>query len=287
MDQTIRIVTDSSSDLPPEMAEELGIKVVPLFMHFGTEVYPDGQLTAEEFWEKAESGQRPKTSQPPVGAYTEAFEPLVASGSEVLCVALTSKHSGTYSSALLAAQRFSGAVTVFDSESLSLGLGLQAASAARHARAGRSMADILAHLQSLREQMRLIIVLDTLEYLRSGGRADSFIAVADRMARALNIRVVINLIEGQLRLLGAARSFKSALVRARQAVEQITPFQDLVVVHTRSLTTAEATADQLAGRTGFPRDRIWIRETKGVLAAHAGPGTIGILAVPTLADGSG
>ena len=128
MEQTIRVVTDSSSDLPPDLARELEIEIVPLSVHFGTDVYPDSELTAEEFWQKAS-----------VGAYTEVFEPLVASGNQVLCVALTSKHSGTYNSALLAAQRFSGAVTVFDSESLSLGLGLQAVAAARHAQAGHAM----------------------------------------------------------------------------------------------------------------------------------------------------
>ena len=284
MEQTIRIVTDSSSDLPPSLAKEFWIEVVPLSVHFGTEVYPDGQMTAEEFWQKAGDAGRPKTSQPSIGAYTEVFERLVAPGNQVLCVALTSKHSGTCNSALLAAQQFSGAVRVFDSESLSLGLGLQALAAAQDARDGHSMADILAHLERMRTQMRLIIVLDTLENLRSGGRADGFMAVADRMAQALNVKVVINLVEGQLRLLGAARSFKRGLLRARQAIERVAPFRDLVVVHNRNQTAAEATADQLAERTGFPRDRIWIRETVGVLAAHAGPGVVGILAVPILAN---
>jgi fatty acid-binding protein DegV len=147
------------------------------------------------------------------------------------------------------------------------------------------MQDILAHLARMREQMRLIIVLDTLEYLRSGGRADGFIAAADRMTQALNIKVIINMIEGHLRLLGAARTFKRGLIRALQAIEQLAPFRDLAVVHTRNLGAAEDTADQLAAGTGFPRDRIWIRETKGVLAAHAGPGVIGILAVPVLTNG--
>jgi DegV family protein with EDD domain len=284
MDQSIRIVTDSSSDLPPELAKSLGIEVVPLSMHFGTEVYPDGQLTAEEFWRKA-AVQRPKTSQPSVGAYAEVFGRLTAGGHQVLCIALTSKHSGTYNSSLLAAQQSSGVVEVFDSESLSWGLGLQAVTAAQDVQAGHPMPDILAHLERVRGEMRLLIVLDTLENLRFGGRADGFMAVADRMTQALNIKVIINLVGGHLRLLGAARSFKRGLMRARQIVEQLAPFQELVVVHTRNLTTAEATADQLAQRTGFPRASIRVRETKGVLAAHAGSGVIGILALPILDNG--
>jgi DegV family protein with EDD domain len=279
MDQPIKLVTDSSSDLPPELAQKLGIEVVPLWMHFGTSVYPDGALSADEFWEKA-AQQRPTTSQPSIGAYTQVFEPLVAAGHQVLCVTLTSKHSGTYNSALLAAQQFPGAVRVFDSESLSWGLGLQAVIAAQDAQAGRSMREVLAHLEDVRKRMRLIIVLDTLENLRFGGRADGFMAVADRMTHALNIKVIINLVQGHLRLLGAARSFKRGLVRARQAIDETAPFQHLVVVHTRNLPAAEATADQLARQTGFARDDIGVHETKGVLAAHAGPGVIGILALP-------
>ena len=281
MEQTIRIVTDSGGDLPLEPKQEYDIETVPLTVHFGAEVFRDGDLTVDEFWEKAAGPHHPQTSQPPVGAYEEVFERLVALGKHVLCVTLTGKHSGTFNAAHLAAQRFGGAVTVFDSLSLSLGEGVQALVAAEAARAGRSMAEILALLENLRARMRLLIVLDTLENLRRGGRAAAFIAVADRMARALNIKVIINLEEGQLRLSGAARSFKSALARVLGTVEQLGPLEHLAVVHTRNPHTAQQVAEELAQRTRFPRERIWVRETEGVLAVHAGPGVIGVMAVPS------
>ncbi len=123
-------------------------------------------------------------------------------------------------------------------------------------------------------------MLDTLENLRRGGRADGFIAVADRMTRALNIKVIINLVEGQLRLVSAARSFKGGLQRVFGLVERMAPLEHLAIVHTRSQETAEKTADQLAERIGFPRERVWVRETGTVLACHAGPGVIGVMAVP-------
>jgi DegV family protein with EDD domain len=208
------------------------------------------------------------------------FERLVGEGNQVLYVALTGKHSGTVNSAHLAAQSFAGAVTVFDSLSLSLGLGLQAIAAAQAARAAHSMQEILTELEQMRARIRLVILLDTLENLRFGGRADGFIAVADRMTQALNIKVIINLVEGQLRLLGAARSFKRGLSRARGFIEQLGPLEHLAVVHTRRQQTAETVADQLAQQTGFSRERIWIRETGPVLAAHGGPRLIGVLAVP-------
>lgn len=280
MEQTVRIVTDSGCDLPPPLRQQLDIESVSLTMHFGSEIYHEGELTADEFWAKSAGPHHPQTSQPPVGAYEEVFERLVALGKQVLCVTITGKHSGTFNAAHLAAQRFGDAVTVFDSYSLSLGQGLQTVVAAEAARAGRSMAEIVATLESLRARMRLMIVLDTLENLRRGGRAAAFIAVADRMARALNIKVIINMEEGQLRLSSAARSFKSGVARVLDAVAQMGPLEHLAVVHTRNLATAQQAADQLAQRAGFPRERIWLRETEGVLAVHAGPGVVGVMAVP-------
>jgi fatty acid kinase fatty acid binding subunit len=281
MEQTIKIVTDSGGDLPAQLRQEWDIESVPLTVLFGGEAYRDGDLTVDEFWEKAAGPHHPKTSQPPVGAYEEVYERLVALGKQVLCVTLTGKHSGTFNAARLAAQRFSGAVIVFDSLSLSLGEGVQALVAAEAARAGHSMAEILAILENLRARMRLLIVLDSLENLRRGGRAAAFIAVADRMARALNIKVMINLEEGQLRLSGAARSFKGALARVLGMIEQLGPLDHLAVVHTRNPHTAQEVAEELAQRTRFPRERIWVRETEGVLAVHAGPGVIGVMAVPS------
>jgi DegV family protein with EDD domain len=280
MEQTIWIVTDSSCDLPAQQLAELEIEAVPLSMHFGQEVYLDGALTAEEFWEKASGPHHPQTSQPPVGAFKEAFERQLARGGQVLCLTLTGVHSGTFNAAHLAAQSFGDAVEVFDSHSLSLGLGTQTLSAAQAAREGHSMPEILTLLEDLRSRMCLLIVLDTLENLRLGGRADAFIVVADRMARALNIKIVISLVEGELKLLTAARSFKGALRRVLGLIERMAPLEHLAVVHTRNQEMADWMAGQLAERLGFPRERIGLQETKGVLAVHAGPGVIGVVAVP-------
>lgn len=278
--QAIQVVTDSGCDLPRRLVERFKIAVVPLIVRFGTEVYYDGELSVEDFWEKAAGPHHPQTSQPSVGAFEEVFERLVAQGKQVLCLTITGKHSGTFNAAHLAAQRFGEAVKVFDSFSLSLGLGLQALAAAQAAQAGRSMQETLALLEDLRGRMCLTIVLDTLENLRRGGRADGFIAVVDRMTRALNIKPIVNFVEGQLRLLGAARSFQGGLRRVLDLVERLGPLEHLTVVHTRAQEMAEEMADRLAERTGFPRERIWVRETGAVLASHAGAGAIAVLAVP-------
>lgn len=280
MADAIGIVTDSSCDLEPDILEEYGIAVVPLTVHFGTEVHADGVLSPDEFWTKMAGSQKAGTSQPPVGAFQEIFQRFVDQGKQVLCITITSKHSGTFNAAQVASQAFGEAVTVFDSLSLSVGLGIQVLSAAQRARVGQPMAEILESLEALRERMSLQIVLDTLENLRRGGRADGFISVAERMTRALNIKVIINVVEGQLRLSSAARSFKSAVKRVLSSVESMGPLEHLAVVHTRAAEMAEATARELAGRTGYALDRITVKETGVVLSVHAGPGVIGVLAVP-------
>jgi DegV family protein with EDD domain len=198
----------------------------------------------------------------------------------VLCLTLTGVHSGTFNTARLAAERFGEAVRVFDSQSLSLGLGLQALEAARAAKAGRSMQEILGWLEDLRSRLHLMVVLDTLESIRRGGRADGFIAVADRMTRLLNLKAIVNFVEGRVQLLTVARSFQGGLRRVLDLVDQLGPLEHLAVMHARSLEKAEQTVDRLAERTGFSKERIWLQETGAVLASHAGAGAVGVLAVP-------
>lgn len=281
MENLTHIVTDSSCDVPPDVLERFNITVVPLNVHFGTECYSDGDLPPEAFWEKASQvGAAPKTSQPSVGVFESVFEPLVAGGGTVLCLTLTGVHSGTFNSACLAAQRFGEAVRVFDSHSLSLGLGLLALEAARAAEVGRSMQEILTLLHDLRSRLHLTVVLDTLESLRRGGRADGFIAAVDRMTQLLNIKAIVNFVEGRVQLLTVARSFQGGLRRVLNLVDQLGPLEHLAVVHARGLDKAEQMVDRLAERTGFTRERIWLRETGAVLASHAGAGAVGVLAIP-------
>jgi DegV family protein with EDD domain len=276
----VAVVTDTCCDLPSDVLEEYDIDVVPLLVHFGTEEYDDGELSPELFWEKARGPHHPRTSQPPVGRFEGAFERLISSGKEVLCTTVTSMHSGTFNAARVAAQRFGQAVQVFDSRSLSVGLGVQAIAAAAAARAGKSLEEILVLLEDLRARTRVVIVLDTLENLRRGGRADAFIAVAERMARALNIKVLVNVEEGQIKLMGAARSFRGSLKRLLSTVEQLGPLEYLGVAHTRSIERANQVADRLAELTGFARERILVRETGAVLSTHAGQGVIAVMAIP-------
>ncbi len=276
----IRIVTDSSCDLPRKLLSRYRIAIVPLVVHFGTESYFDLDLSPQAFWAKAAGGTAPQTSQPSVGVFEEIFERLVEQGKQVLCITLTGKHSGTADTARLAAERFGDAVRVFDSHSLSLGVGFQALAAAKAAEPGCSMEDVVALLDDVRSRFRLAVVLDTLESLRRGGRADSFIAIVDRMARMLDIKPIVGFDEGRLQLMGVARSFRRALGRVVDMMEGAGPLEYLGVVHTRSAERAEELAGRLAERLSFPRERILVREAGAVVASHAGVGAMGVFALP-------
>jgi DegV family protein with EDD domain len=278
MEPIVRIVTDSRCDLPRWLVERFKIPVVSLVVRFGSEVYEDIMLSVEEFWRKASSLYHPQTSQPSIGAFEQAFERLIAQGKQALCLTVTGRHSGTFNAARLAAQRLVRRCGS-DSFSLSLGLGVEVVEAAQAAGAGCSMQEILELLEDLRERMRLVILLDTLDNLRLGGRADGFIGIAERMMRALDIKTVINVVDGQLRLLGAARSFKGGLRRLMD-IKSLGPLEHLAVVHTRGQALAEELADRLAERSGFPLERIWVRETGAVLSTHGGRGVIGVMAMP-------
>ncbi len=279
MGQLIQIVTDSSCDLPKKLLEQLKIIVVPLIVRFGPEEYKEGDLSLNEFWAKVAGPHLPQTSQPSVGAFEETFAQLIDRGKQVLCLTVTAKHSGTFNAARLAAQRFGGAVKVFDSFSLSLGLGLQAAAAAKAAQAGQSMQEIIDVLDDMRSRIRLTILLDTLENLRHGGRAADFIAVVDRMARMLNIKPVVNLVDGQLRLVRVVRSFDRGVNWLVDTVENANVFEHMAVVHTRRRELATEIANRLAKRTSFPRECIWIKEATVVLACHGGEGVIGVMTI--------
>ncbi len=270
----IAIVTDTGMDMTPQQTAELGIHVVPLMVTFGTETFPSSDLSIEDYWARVKAGGRPGTSQPPTGLYEQVYRQLVEAGQQVLCLAITSKHSGTFNSAWAAAQNFPGQVTVFDTLSLALAQAYQAITAARMAREGASMEAILQRLESIRARTHFVIALDTIESLRRGGRADQIIPVLERVVRVLSIKPLLEIRDGQLKLLGAARSREKS---HRQIIDELakhTPVEAAMVCHTRSADIAPAFAAALAARLGVPVESIPIAETGAILASHAGPGVM-------------
>ena len=275
----VRVVTDTPADVPKAEARAQDIAVVPLNVTFGQETVLDGDLNPEEFWSRAVANH-PQTSQPPVSSYTEVFDSLTADGSEVVCVAVTSKHSGTYNAACLAAQQFGDKVAVWDSLSISWGERFQAEAAVEAARQGKSKDEILALLhQDVGDRTHVFIVLDTIESLKKGGRAAKFMPVMEKVAQLFNIKLILLFKEGEIKLLGTANSFSRGLLRLEREVMALGALERCAVMHIRNPETADKFARSLADKLGISSSEIPIVETGAVLSAHGGPGVVAAVAL--------
>lgn len=275
----IKIVTDSSADIPAQVAEELGITVVPLAVIFGGRSYEDGTLTHDEFWRLARGPDAPQTSQPPRGVFERAYRQLVDAGHRVLCITLTSHHSGTFSCAWSAAEEFGDRVVVEDSRALSLGHGWQVIRAARMALQGASMDAILDKVRAMRKRTHFFIEFDSIHNLRHGGRASKLMPAIDRLTHALNLKVLINLVDGELKILGVARSYQKGIERIKEEVARLEPLEHLAVGHTRRPDAGQRLADDLAALVRVARRDILVFETGSVISCHAGEGLIAAVAV--------
>jgi DegV family protein with EDD domain len=275
----VRIVTDSAADLDRDTAERLGISVVPMMVLFGREVYPQSEISSDEFWDRVASGVHPGTSQPSVGLFEQTFARLVEADYHVLCLTVTSKHSGTFGNAWSAARRFGDRVRVMDSLSLSLGEGFQVLAAARAALKGWDLRQVAQVVDQIRERTRVFILLDTIEHLKRGGRADAFIPILNRVTKVLRIRPLLNVTQGSLGLHGLARSSERGLQQIEQEVIKLSPLEQLAVMHTRCAEVAQRLAYSLTEKLGLHDRQVLIAEAGPVLSVHAGAGVVGVGAV--------
>ena len=198
----IKIIVDSTADLRPETAARVG--VVPLSVFFGDQAYVSGvTITPRQFYEMlVESDVLPTTSQPAPYLFEEAYEKAVSEGYEVICLTCSGKLSGTHQSANIAAAAFADKVHVLDSGTIAIGLGILVEYALELVDRGLTAEEILRELMQKRERIRILALVDTLEYLKKGGRISSAVALAGGL---LNIKPVISVNGGEIRLLGKAR----------------------------------------------------------------------------------
>jgi DegV family protein with EDD domain len=209
----VRIVTDSACDLPEAICEEFGIEVVPLTIRFGDREYVDRKaLSVEAFWRELDSSTvLPETAAPSVGAFEETFRRLSDGGADgIVCINLSAKLSATMQSAQVAAKALDGEtdVQIIDSYSASMGIGNLVLHAARRARDGAGVAEIVADVESRRQRGHVFAALDTLEYLRKGGRIGGAQAMLGSM---LSIKPIISVIDGGVESGGRVRTRSKAL----------------------------------------------------------------------------
>ena len=200
----VRIIIDSTTDLAPELRGQ--VEIVPLTVSFGTEEFIDGvTITHEEFYNKLiESDLLPTTSQATPAAFEKVFQEVAAAGDSAVVITLASQFSGTCQSARIAAEDYDN-IYVVDSGSVTLGAGILAEYALRCACSGMEAAEIADRLEQKKEDICLIAMLDTLEYLKKGGRISAAVAFAGGL---LNIKPVVNVKDGVINMLGKARGSK-------------------------------------------------------------------------------
>lgn len=199
---SVKIIVDSTADMIPSVASRVGI--VPLTVHFGEKEYVSGvDMDNQKFYELlSQSDVLPTTSQPTPFSFGKAFEEAVKEGHEVVCITCSGRLSGTNQSANIAADEFDGKVTVVDSNTITLSMGLLAQYAVELADKGLPAAEIVAALEQKKDKVRLLALVDTLEYLKKGGRVSPTVAFAGGL---LNIKPMITVADGEIQVLGKAR----------------------------------------------------------------------------------
>jgi DegV family protein with EDD domain len=270
----VRVVTDSACDLPDDLIERNGIGVVPLTIRFGNEELIDRkELSTDEFWRRlADSDVLPETSAPSAGAFEGAFRRQVEDGATgIICINLSSKLSATMQSAQVAAQAVQAdcPVVVIDSLMVSMGLGSLCLTAAQRAADGDSLESIVANVTDRRNRSKLYGALDTLEFLKKGGRVGNARALLGTM---LAIKPVLEVRDGVVEEAGKVRTRSKALRLLVDRVKQ-GPFENLSVLHGNAPDVDEL-LDLLAPLAA--RDQIVVGQIGPVIGTHAGPRVIGV-----------
>jgi DegV family protein with EDD domain len=269
----VKIVTDSVSDLPPEIASELGITVIPLNVRFGEEVFRNGiDLTTEQFYEKIKySKTLPVTSVPSPGTFAEAYDKLAEGTDEILAIILSSKLSGTYEVALqsIGLMKKKCRVEVIDSQWAVMAQGFMVIAAARAAQAGASLDEVadLTKSNIIRVDMRA--AFDTLEYLKRGGRIGKAQAFLGSM---LKINPIITIKDGVVEPAGKTRSRTKAIDYLYNFAMSYSHIEEIAVEHAACPDDANLLVERLSSK--FPKERIYRSKTTPVIGTHTGPGLL-------------
>jgi DegV family protein with EDD domain len=273
----IRVVTDSASDLPEDVASRLDIDVVSLTIRFGDEEFTDRvDLTPEVFWAKCKTSKTlPETSAPSVGAFQAAYERAADDGCDgVLVVTLSSLLSATYQSASLAADAVSEriAVRVIDTENVSMGQGLIAIDLAELAATGATLEELSARATALLPKSGVLGTIDTLEHLIKGGRIGGAKAL---IGQVLSIKPLVELKGGVVAEAGRQRTRAKALAAVARATATHAPLRRLALVHgacsDADVATLRGLANEIASE--FP---LIVTDIGPVVGTHAGPGIIAL-----------
>ncbi len=266
----VKIVTDSSADLPDKLAQEMGISVIPLYVRFGEEVYRDRvDISEDEFYERlTHDPVHPVTIQPGPQDFLELYQKLSPDADGIVSIHISGKLSGTCNSALMARDMMETGcpIEVIDSQALTGGLGLIAIAAAQMAEAGESMDKIVEAVKETITKVHFLALFDTLKYLLLGGRIGKAKAL---LGSILNVKPVLTLKDGEVVPAGQARTRAKGIDRLVDFVRDAGSIQDLVVVYSTTPDEARALAERLGSI--FDKDKIRMARLGPVLGVHMGP----------------
>jgi DegV family protein with EDD domain len=269
----VKIVTDSTSDLPHEIARDMGIIVVPAYVHFGDKSYRDGvDIGPDELYQRMLDGPvHPTTSAPAPGDFAEAYGKLAQETDEIVSIVVTSKQSAVYDSALMGRESMKGKcrVEVIDSQSTTMGLGLMAILAAKKAKAGARMEEVVEAVREAIPRTHGLALLDTMKYALRGGRLSKAGTLVGSLVR---VRPILTIKAGVIGPSGLARTHGKGIERLCEFARKHRPIDDIAVVHSSSQQEAESLAEQM--KSIVPQSHPIIARLGAALGVHGGPGAL-------------
>jgi DegV family protein with EDD domain len=273
---TAKIVTDSLADITSDIAQKLGVTVVPLTVLFGREAFLDRvTMTSDEFYQRLIHGNIwPTTTQPTPAAFAEVYNKLAEETDEILVVTLSSKLSGTYQSATNAKTMVKKKcrIEIIDSLTVAMGLGLIVISAAKAAQTGANLSELVSLARGAMKRSHFIVYFDTLKYLAKGGRIGK---AQGLLGSLLSVKEILTVKEGEMGPLTRVRSLGAGLDYLYNFVARFgKKIEELAVEH----TTTPQEADKLAERLGeiYPKERIYRSTVSPVLGTYGGPGALAV-----------
>lgn len=270
---SVAIVTDSIADIPTDQVEKLNISVVPAILIIEGQTYVDGEeISRDEFYQRMPTFSEPATTAIPSSmAFDERYRRLLDSGYErILSIHVASQLSGMINAASQAAQAYDDRVRIFDSKSLTMGLGFQVLEAAEASLRGESLDSILEIVRSARERVRLVALIDTLEYLKRSGRISWLRA---SLGDLLQMKLLVSVLDGEVVRLGITRTHKKGIVQLLSHVKSWGSLERLAVLHSGIPEEASAFVDKVRHLTSNPP---LIVDVTTLIGTHVGPKAIGL-----------
>lgn len=269
----IQVITDSTSDLPESTIRDLGIRVVPIYLRFSEKTYRDGvDITKDEFYSKlASSPVHPASSQPNPEDFTSVFKEYCGNTIGIVSVHISSRISGTYNSANIAKKSLKSEcpIEIIDSRFNSAGLGLVVTAAARAAKAGANLPEVVNEVRKAAKEVRMFGMFETMKYLARSGRVNKTIAAASSV---LHVMPLLTFHDGEIVRAGLVRAVSKGMDRIFEFVKNHAPIKELTIVHSQVIDQANQIKHRLS--EFIQEDKITLTELGAGLGVHGGSGVL-------------